>query len=49
MTYDILRFLHVIGATVLLGTGAGIAFHGHLQSLRRSAVDCPCRWHRRVG
>ncbi len=26
MTYDILRFLHVIGATVLLGTGAGIAF-----------------------
>lgn len=26
MLYDILRFLHVIGATVLLGTGAGIAF-----------------------
>ncbi|EEQ92908.1 DUF2269 family protein [Brucella sp. ZJ1_1] len=26
MNYDILRFLHVIGATVLLGTGAGIAF-----------------------
>ncbi|GAA5662168.1 DUF2269 domain-containing protein [Ochrobactrum sp. 30A/1000/2015] len=26
MTYDILRFLHVIGATVLLGTGACIAF-----------------------
>lgn len=26
MTYDILRFLHVIGATVRLGTGAGIAF-----------------------
>ncbi|OOY05868.1 DUF2269 domain-containing protein [Thioclava sp. F28-4] len=26
MTYDVLRFLHVIGATVLLGTGAGIAF-----------------------
>lgn len=26
MTYDILRFLHVLGATVLLGTGAGIAF-----------------------
>ena len=26
MTYDILRFLHVVGATVLLGTGAGIAF-----------------------
>lgn len=26
MTYEILLFLHVIGATVLLGTGAGIAF-----------------------
>ena len=25
-TYFILKFLHVIGATVLLGTGAGIAF-----------------------
>lgn len=26
MTYLILKYLHVIGATVLLGTGAGIAF-----------------------
>ena len=26
MSYDLLRFLHVIGATVLFGTGAGIAF-----------------------
>lgn len=26
MSFEILRFLHVIGATVLLGTGAGIAF-----------------------
>jgi uncharacterized membrane protein len=26
MTYFVLKFLHVIGATVLLGTGAGIAF-----------------------
>lgn len=26
MSYEILRFLHVIGATVLLGTGTGIAF-----------------------
>lgn len=26
MTYELLRFVHVIGATVLLGTGAGIAF-----------------------
>jgi uncharacterized membrane protein len=32
-TYFILKFLHVIGAAVLLGTGAGIAFFmllGHL-------------------
>jgi uncharacterized membrane protein len=26
MLYDLLKFLHVIGAAVLLGTGAGIAF-----------------------
>ncbi|MYM55726.1 DUF2269 family protein [Thalassovita mangrovi] len=26
MSYEVLRYLHVIGATVLLGTGAGIAF-----------------------
>lgn len=26
MTYFVLKYLHVIGATVLLGTGAGIAF-----------------------
>ncbi len=26
MSYELLLFLHVIGATVLLGTGAGIAF-----------------------
>lgn len=26
MTYEILKLLHVIGATVLFGTGAGIAF-----------------------
>ena len=26
MSYDVLLFLHLIGATVLLGTGAGIAF-----------------------
>ncbi len=26
MSYELLRFLHVLGATVLLGTGAGIAF-----------------------
>lgn len=26
MSYEVLLFLHVVGATVLLGTGAGIAF-----------------------
>ena len=26
MTYELLRFAHIIGACVLLGTGAGIAF-----------------------
>ena len=26
MLYFVLKFLHVIGAAVLLGTGAGIAF-----------------------
>jgi uncharacterized membrane protein len=26
MTYFILRYLHIIGAAVLLGTGSGIAF-----------------------
>ncbi len=26
MTYDLLKFLHIIGATILFGTGAGIAF-----------------------
>lgn len=26
MIYDVLLFVHVVGATVLLGTGVGIAF-----------------------
>ena len=26
MEYYVLKYLHVIGATILLGTGAGIAF-----------------------
>ena len=26
MLYFVLKFLHIIGASVLLGTGAGIAF-----------------------
>lgn len=37
MTYDILRFLHVIGATVLLGTGAGIAFFMVVSNRSRDA------------
>lgn len=37
MTYDILRFLHVLGATVLLGTGAGIAFFMVISNRSRDA------------
>ncbi len=35
MMLEILRFLHVIGATVLLGTGAGIAFFMVISNLSR--------------
>ena len=39
MTYFVLKFLHVIGACVLLGTGAGIAFFMLMAHLTgRSAV-----------
>jgi uncharacterized membrane protein len=37
-TYYILKFLHVIGATVLLGTGAGIAFFMLLAHLTGQAA-----------
>lgn len=37
MTYDILLFLHVLGATVLLGTGAGIAFFMVVSNLSKDA------------
>lgn len=37
MTYDILRFLHVLGAMVLLGTGAGIAFFMVISNRSRDA------------
>ncbi|WP_111734137.1 DUF2269 family protein [Roseovarius amoyensis] len=37
MTYDILRLLHVLGATVLLGTGAGIAFFMVISNRSRDA------------
>jgi uncharacterized membrane protein len=33
--YLVLKYLHVIGASVLLGTGAGIAFFMLLAHLRR--------------
>jgi uncharacterized membrane protein len=36
MTYFILKFLHVIGASVLLGTGAGIAFFMLIAHLSRN-------------
>jgi uncharacterized membrane protein len=35
-TYFVLKFLHVIGATVLLGTGAGIAFFMVMAHLSRN-------------
>ena len=35
MTYFVLKFLHVIGAAVLLGTGAGIAFFMLMAHLSR--------------
>lgn len=38
MTYSVLLFLHVIGATVLLGTGAGIAFFMLVSNRSRDPV-----------
>ena len=38
MIYFVLKYLHVIGAAVLLGTGAGIAFFMLLAHLTGSAV-----------
>jgi len=38
MTYLILKYVHVIGASVLLGTGAGIAFFMLLGHLTQKAV-----------
>jgi len=38
VTYEILKFLHVIGATVILGTGSGIAFFMLMAHLSRDAV-----------
>lgn len=38
MTYLILKYIHVIGASILLGTGAGIAFFMLLGHLTQKAV-----------
>lgn len=38
MTYFVLKFLHMIGAAVLLGTGAGIAFFMALAHLSRNTA-----------
>lgn len=38
MTYLLLKYLHVIGASVLLGTGAGIAFFMLLASITANAT-----------
>jgi uncharacterized membrane protein len=38
MTFFILKFLHIVGASVLLGTGAGIAFFMLLAHLTGRAV-----------
>ncbi len=38
MTYFVLKYLHLIGATVILGTGAGIAFFMLMAHLSRDAV-----------
>ena len=38
MSYFVLKFLHVIGASVLLGTGAGIAFFMGMAHLARNAA-----------
>jgi uncharacterized membrane protein len=38
VTYEILKFFHVIGATLILGTGSGIAFFMLMAHLSRDAV-----------
>jgi uncharacterized membrane protein len=35
--YDLIKFLHVVGATVILGTGAGIAFFMLVAHMSRDA------------
>jgi uncharacterized membrane protein len=38
MSYVLLKFLHIIGAMVILGTGVGIAFFMLMAHLRRDAA-----------
>jgi uncharacterized membrane protein len=38
VTYDLIKYLHVLGATVILGTGAGIAFFLLMAHLSRDAA-----------
>ena len=38
MTYSLLKFAHMIGATVILGTGAGIAFFMLMAHLSRDTL-----------
>jgi len=38
MSYAILKFLHILGATVILGTGAGIAFFALMAYRTRDAA-----------
>jgi uncharacterized membrane protein len=38
VTYSLLKYLHVIGATVILGTGSGIAFFMLMAHLSRDAA-----------
>jgi uncharacterized membrane protein len=38
VTYDLIKYLHVLGATVILGTGAGIAFFMLMAHLSRDAA-----------
>jgi uncharacterized membrane protein len=45
--YLVLKYVHVIGAPVLLGTGAGIAFFMLLAHLRRTRLwlpELPVSW-----
>jgi uncharacterized membrane protein len=38
VTYSVLKYLHVIGATLILGTGSGIAFFMLMAHLSRDAA-----------